>query len=199
MQYVSGEPNKPIADQRNGRTNPSPARPPLQLAPMAAFVVIAAVVIESAARHPNGPRMRRPSPISGHPDVMPTPIPKAINPNVAGSRRVTNDSDNGGWRRSLLPKPTPEPALTKMFVSYRPPAFLNAQGRDAVAGLHRALMRRNLHEVSNDCDFVDLVVEYLLRQVMDDANGRAHGTVGQCYRNENDAHGTRRPKREYAS
>ena len=48
-------------------------------------------------------------------------------------------------RRSPLPKPLPALALTKMFVSYRPPAFLNAESYGSVAGLHRALMRRNFH------------------------------------------------------
>jgi hypothetical protein len=61
-------------------------------------------------------------------------------------------------RRSPQPKPLPALALTKMFVSYRPPAFLNAKSYGSVAGLHRALMRRKFHVGSAQMRMISNVV-----------------------------------------
>src|SRR5579862_5686936 len=70
---------------------------------MAAAIVIAAMLVEGPAGNPGRTRMRRPTPITGDPDVVPAPIPEAIDPHVAGSRGVADNTNYGGrGRRSHI-------------------------------------------------------------------------------------------------
>ena len=70
-----------------------------RLAPVTALIVIAAVRVDRAARHPDRMWTGRAPPISGNPDVSSAPIPEAFNPHIAGARRVADSPNDHRSRR----------------------------------------------------------------------------------------------------